>query len=104
MTVLDGESNFLPLCYTGIMQRTYWPTWKKLLLRWGLVAPIFDLMRSTQPLLPLAAQMMFLGMPLFKGFSLGAAYGDLLDMLMDKDALIQFTDYLQESGAVHDVV
>lgn len=86
------------------MQRTYWPTWKKFITRWGLVSPIYDLMRLTQPLLPLTAQMMYLGMPLFKGYALGDAYGDLLDMLMDKEALMQFSDYLQESGAVHDVV
>jgi len=48
-------------------------------------------------LLPFAAQMMFMGMPLFKGMAWGSAYGALLDMVSDQDALGQFVDYLQEA-------
>lgn len=73
-------------------------------MRWGLVLPVIDLIRVAQPLLPMTGQMMYLGMPLFKGSALGGAYGDLLDMLMDEEALMQFTDFLRGSGAVHDVV
>ena len=81
------------------MQRNYWPTWKKFLARWGLVSPACVLMDLTQPLLPLAAQMMFLGMPLFKGAGQGHSYGALLHMLGNEEALKQFIDYLQEAGA-----
>ncbi|MFU8826002.1 MAG: hypothetical protein ACNA70_00775 [Brevefilum sp.] len=81
------------------MQRTYWPTWRKFLAQWGLVPSACALMDLTQPLLPFVAQLMFLGMPLFKGAALGRSYGDLLTMLGDEAALGQFKDYLQEAGA-----
>lgn len=80
------------------MQRTYWTSWKKFLARWGLISPTYTLMGLTQPLIPLAAQMLFLGMPLFKGTAQGDAYAALLTMLGDEDALKQFADYLLEAG------
>lgn len=81
------------------MQRTYWPTWRKFLAQWGLVSSACAIMDLTQPLLPFVAQIMVLGMPLFKGAALGHSYGNLLTMLGDEAALMQFKDYLQEAGS-----
>lgn len=81
------------------MQRTYWPTWKTFLSRWGLISPACDLLALNQSLINLAAQMMYMGLPLFKGAGMGSSYGALLDLLGDEDSLSQFADYLQEAGA-----
>jgi hypothetical protein len=88
-----------PLCYTFIMQRNYWPTWRNILARWGLVSPTYVLMDLTQPLLPFISQMMVIGLPLCKGAALGRSYDALLAMLGDADECRQFMDYLQEAGA-----
>lgn len=92
------ESFFVPLCYTFIMQCNYWPTWKNFLARWGLISPACTLIEFSDALIPIAAQMMYLGMPLFKGAALGNAYTALLDLLADEDDLGKFIDYLQEVG------
>jgi len=55
-------------------------------------------MDLTQPLLPVVAQMMILGLPLFKGAAMGQSYEALVNTLGDVDALNQFRDYLQEVG------
>jgi hypothetical protein len=50
-------------------------------------------------LIPIAAQFMVLGMPIFKGTALGASYSALIEMLGDEDQLSQFADYLQRGEA-----
>ena len=80
------------------MQRTYWPSWKNFLERWGLRSTICRLVDVTRPLLPFAAQLMVVGLPIFKGMAGGHAYGALLNTLDDEDALGQFVDYLEEAG------
>lgn len=80
------------------MQHTYWPSWRKFLSCRGLVSPTCVLMDLTQPLLPVVAQMMILGLPLFKGAAMGQSYEALVNTLGDVDALNQFRDYLQEVG------
>jgi hypothetical protein len=80
------------------MQRNYWPTWRNILARWGLVSPTCVLMDLTQPLLPFVAQMMVLGLPLFKGAALGQSYDALVAMLGDAEECRQFLTYLQEVG------
>jgi hypothetical protein len=52
-----------------------------------------------QSLITFAAQMMYIGLPLFKGVGMGSSYRALLDLLGDEDALSHFSDYLQEAGA-----
>jgi hypothetical protein len=81
------------------MKHTYWPTWKNFLARWGLISPARILLGFNTALIPIAAQFMFLGMPIFKGAALGTSYGALIEMLGDENQLRQFADYLQ-GGAV----
>lgn len=77
------------------MEQTYWATWKNILARWGIISPVRTLLGFSDSLIPIAAQMMFLGMPIFKGAALGQSYGALIEMLADQDQLRQFADYLQ---------
>ena len=56
-------------------------------------------MNLTQPLLPFVAQMMVLGLPLFKGAALGQSYRALVAMLGDAEESRRFLTYLQEVGA-----
>lgn len=79
------------------MHSSYWPTWKTFIKKWGLGSPISLLANISQPLLPFAAQIMFMGMPLFKGVAWGSAYRAFLDMISDQESLGQFVDYLQEA-------
>ena len=81
------------------MQRNYWPTWRNILARWGLVSPACILLDVTRPLLPLISQTMVLGMPLLKGAAFGHAYEALSAMIGDADECRQFVSYLQEAGA-----
>jgi hypothetical protein len=75
------------------MQSSYWPTWKKYLARRGLLSSTCAVIEQTKPLIPLSAQLLFLGLPFFKG----NAYQALLNTLSDEDALSQFTSFLQEA-------
>lgn len=87
------------------MHRTSWPTWKKFLSNWGLLSPTRTLLTLNHSLIPVAAHVLYLGMPLFKSAAMGGSFEDLLDLLVDEDALKEFTDYLlfapseQEVGA-----
>lgn len=87
------------------MHRTSWSTWKKFLSNWGLLSPTCTLLKLNHSLIPVAAQVLYLGMPLFKSAAMGDSFEDLLDLLVDEDALRQFANYLliapseQELGA-----
>jgi len=94
-----GRLFFSTVCYTFIMQRTYWSSWKNFLERWGLRSQVCRLLEFTHPLLPFAVQLMVMGQPIFKGMAAGQAYGALLNMLDDEEALGQFIDYLEEAGS-----
>jgi hypothetical protein len=76
------------------MEHNNWPSWKNFLARWGLISPASILLGFNASLIPIAAQFMFLGMPIFKSAALGASYGALIEMLGDEDQLRQFSDYL----------
>ncbi|MBW6465412.1 MAG: hypothetical protein K0B06_02790 [Brevefilum sp.] len=77
------------------MERTYWATWKSILARWGIISPVRTLLGFSDSLLPITAQLMYLGMPIFKGAALGSSYAAFVEMLGDEDQLRQFADYLQ---------
>ena len=81
------------------MEHSNWPTWKNVLARWGLISPARILLGFNASLIVIAAQFMFLGMPIFKSASLGSSYGALIEMLGDEDQLRQFSDYLQGGEA-----
>ena len=81
------------------MEETYWPTWKNILARWGLISPACMLLEFSTSLIPIATQFMFLGMPIFKSAALGASYAALIEMLGDENQLRQFADYLQGGEA-----
>jgi hypothetical protein len=78
------------------MQTTYWSDWKNLLNQWGLKTLACAMLDHTRPLLPIAAQMMILGSPLFKSASLAVRYNALIELLGDEDCILQFADYLHE--------
>jgi len=92
------DYNKASLCYTLVMQRTHWPTWKSFLQRWGLLSPACQMMGFTRPLIPIAAQLMYFGLPFFKMTAVGERYNALLTVLVDEDELRYFLDYLQEAG------
>ena len=81
------------------MAHTYWPTWKSILARWGLISPARILLGFNTALIPIAAQFMVFVMPIFKGAALGASYGALIEMLGHEYQLRQFADYLQGGEA-----
>lgn len=80
------------------MQRTHWPTWKNFLVKRGLLSSACSLLTFNYSLIPIAAQMLFLGMPLFKSAAFGDYFGDLLDLLVNEDELRNFNDYLLLDG------
>jgi hypothetical protein len=67
--------------------------------RWGLKSLACEVMDHARPLFPLAAQMMMVGLPLFKSAPFGKDYAALMDTLGDEEHLVLFSDYLQERGA-----
>jgi hypothetical protein len=77
------------------MEQTYWANWKSILTRWGIISPVRTLLGFSDSLLPIAAQLMYLGMPIFKGAAIGSSYAALVEMLGDEDQVKQFVDYLQ---------
>lgn len=85
------------------MQRSKWPTWKNFLAKQGLLSPVCALLSLNHSLVPITAQVLFLGMPLFKSAAAGDSFGDLLDLLVDEDELRQFTDYLLLSQSGQEV-
>jgi len=85
------------------MQRSKWPSWKNFLEKRGLLSPVCVLLTLNHSLVPIAAQVMYLGMPLFKSAAEGNAFSDLVDLLVDEDALRQFTDYLLLSQSGQEV-
>lgn len=81
------------------MQRNYWPEWKYFLSQRGLNPLAYNLLLKARALFPLAAQVMVLGLPVFKGYSSSSQFAALLDTLGDEDNIQQFADYLQEVSA-----
>lgn len=81
------------------MQHTYWPEWENYLTQRGLKPLACILLSQARALFPLAAQVMVLGLPLFKGSSNGPQFASLLNTLGDEDRIQQFADYLQEVHA-----
>jgi len=77
------------------MQKAFWPSWEKSLTRWGmeLLAPI--LLEHARPLMLMAGQMMFLGLPLFNPSSFNAQYTAILELLEDESLAVQFSQYLR---------
>jgi len=80
------------------MQRTYWPEWEHFLTQRGLKPLACILLSNARALFPLAAQVLVVGLPIFKGLPSGPQFVSLLDTLGDEDHLQQFADYLQEVG------
>lgn len=80
------------------MQRAYWSKWEKLLTQWGLKPLVCELLSCASPLFQLTAQMMVLGLPMFKGIPFGRQYTALLNVLEDDESIRQFSDYLRGVG------
>jgi len=81
------------------MQCIVWQEWAAFLKHWGLKPLAVVMMEHARPLFPLAAQMMLLGTPLFRGVRFGAHYDALIEMLGDEDCIASFSEYLQEGKA-----
>lgn len=81
------------------MQRSYWPEWENYLSQRGLKPLACTLLSQAPALFPLVAQVMVLGLPLFKGLSSGPQFVSLLDTLGDEDHIQQFVNFLQEVSA-----
>lgn len=78
------------------MQQPYWDDWRKFLTQRGLTPLICAVLDQTGSLLPLFSQFMFLGMPFFKMFSWNNYYCALIDTLVDKDTVDDFSHFLRE--------
>ena len=76
------------------MQRSNWPAWKNFLAERGLLSPACSLLALNASLIPIGAQLLYFGMPLFKSAGMGDSYGDLVSLLVDEDNLRQFQAYL----------
>ncbi len=81
-----------------MMKSNDWKSWGVFLERWGLRSLVCEMMDHARPLFPFAAQVMVLGLPLFKGSPFGAQYQGLIDMLGDEDHVALFSKYLQGGG------
>lgn len=80
------------------MQCKAWQEWAAFLEHWGLKSLAVAMMEHARPLFPLAAQMMFLGTPLFKGVRFGAHYDALIALMGDEARIVSFCEYLQAGG------
>ncbi len=79
------------------MKCMVWQAWAAFLERWGLKPLACVLMEHARPIFPLAAQMMLIGAPLFKGVRFGGHYDALIDLLADEGCLLSFSELLQEA-------
>lgn len=77
------------------MQQKYWSEWENTLSRWGLKSTAHLLLTQTRPLLPMVAQFMILGLPIFKSLSLGNQYSALLKTMSDEEEVRQFSNFLK---------
>ncbi|MDY6866404.1 MAG: hypothetical protein SVT56_00625 [Chloroflexota bacterium] len=73
-------------------------SWGLFLERWGLKSWACEMMDHAASLFPFTAQVMVLGLPLFKDSPFGAQYQGLIDMLGDEDHVALFSKYLQGGG------
>jgi hypothetical protein len=77
------------------MQQKYWSEWENILSRWGLKSTAHLVLTQARPLLPMAAQLMILGLPIFKSLSLGNQYSALLKTMSDEEEIRQFSNFLK---------
>jgi hypothetical protein len=80
------------------MQPSEWQVWADSLERWGLQKTACVLVEQARPLLPLVAQVMLVGKPLFDTGSDGQ-YSALMALMMDEDQLSRFGHFLEEQIA-----
>jgi len=76
------------------MQESNWSEWERFLSRWGLKTTTSVLLKHARPLLPLMAQFMFLGLPVFRSLSFGNQYSAILNTLGDDEQINRFSIYL----------
>ncbi len=57
------------------------------------------LVEQARPLLPLIAQVMMVGTPLFNNAGSNGRYTALVEMMMDEDQLSRFGHFLKEQAA-----
>ncbi len=78
-----------------MMKSRYWQVWAGFLERWGLKPLACEMMDYARPIVPLAAQVLILGLPIFKNTPFSGGYQALLDTLGDEDHINTFSQYLQ---------
>jgi hypothetical protein len=81
------------------MQPSEWQVWADSLKRWGLQKMACVLVEQARPLLPLVAQLMMVGTPLFGNAGSNGQYAALVAMMMDEDQLLHFSHFLREQTA-----
>ncbi len=79
------------------MQPSEWQVWADSLKQWGLQKMACVLVEQAHPLLPLVAQVMLVGKPLFNPASDGQ-YSALVALMMDEDQLSRFGHFLEEQS------
>lgn len=77
------------------MQRKYWSDLAKFFDRWRLTPLACILLEDAQPLMPIASQLILVGLPLFQGLSLSKPVAELADILGDKEQTVRFFGYLR---------
>jgi hypothetical protein len=78
-----------------IMENCYWEEWERFLAHRQMKSFACSFLTQTRPLLPILAQLMMIGLPLFKGINNGDRYTAILDTLGDEVKLSGFTRFLQ---------
>jgi len=77
------------------MKNCYWVEWEHFLARRQMKSFACSFLTHTRPLLPILAQLMMIGLPLFKGINKGEAFTAFLDTLGTEEKLMDFTRFLQ---------
>ena len=89
----------MELCYTFTMTENnlhIWRTWAQSLYRWGLDDMFASLLEAAGPLTLLAAQVIYIGQPLFGHDRLNMSMTSLADMLETSDNTQMFIKLLRE--------
>ncbi|MFN2302978.1 MAG: hypothetical protein ACK2TV_04525 [Anaerolineales bacterium] len=77
------------------MENCYWTEWERFLAHRQMKSFACSFLAQTRPLLPILAQFMVIGFPIFKALPLGGMYSALMDTFGDEDTLVRFTRYLE---------
>lgn len=80
--------------------RDWWPVWAQKLQHLGLREPIAAILEAAGPLSTLAAQVIYLGQPLFGSTDPLGGWSAVAAMLADPRESRQFASFLRKEGEI----